>query len=91
MIRAENNCLEIPYESHFRSRLQCFDFVGHNAPVIAVKYNHSMFRRRGKQTPYNCIAIGSQDCKLSVWITNRPKALIIARQFFTQGIGDLSW
>ena len=71
--------------------MQCFDFVGHNAPVIAVKYNHGMFRRRGKQTPYNCIAIGSQDCKVSVWITNRPKALLIARHFFTQGIGDLAW
>lgn len=28
-----------------------FDFLGHNAPVIVVKFNHSMFRRNSAQDP----------------------------------------
>ncbi|KAH9573919.1 hypothetical protein CY35_01G027300 [Sphagnum magellanicum] len=101
--------------------LASFDFVGHNAPVVAVRFNHSMFRKQvhrspdGKEgadagngastgtvvngtsskpkdaLPYNVIAIGSQDCCISVWTTGSPRPVFIGKHFFTQSVVDLSW
>ncbi|CAN6438953.1 unnamed protein product [Victoria cruziana] len=100
-----------------------FDFLGHNAPVVAVKFNHSMFRKtyangsdprvdsigwsngaskstEREQTskttskesvPYNVIAIGSQDCTITVWTTASPRPLFVAKHYFTQSVVDLSW
>nr|XP_024398569.1 protein HIRA-like isoform X2 [Physcomitrium patens] len=97
-----------------------FDFVGHNAPVVAVRFNHSMFRKVKKTSvdgtvdgvgngaaswggangtssktkelaPYNVIAIGSQDCCISVWTTGSPRPVFIGKHFFQQSVVDLSW
>ncbi|KAG0575691.1 hypothetical protein M758_5G025400 [Ceratodon purpureus] len=94
-----------------------FDFVGHNAPVVAVRFNHSMFRKMKKTlsdeassgagngvagangsssskkdaAPYNVIAIGSQDCCISVWTTGSPRPVFIGKHFFQQSVVDLSW
>nr|PNR26189.1 hypothetical protein PHYPA_030763 [Physcomitrium patens] len=96
-----------------------FDFVGHNAPVVAVRFNHSMFRKVKKAPadgavdvagngailgaangtssktkeppPYNVIAIGSQDCCISVWTTGSPRPVFIGKHFFQQSVVDLSW
>ncbi|GBG66406.1 hypothetical protein CBR_g60059 [Chara braunii] len=112
-----------------------FDFVGHGAPVVVVRYNHCMFRKQGvnlgvpgtadgtaagagptgaawgmqnggvpgpatkekgfgiggNTKVFNCIAIGSQDCKVSVWTTNRPKPVMIGKHFFSQPVVDLAW
>ncbi|XP_020527302.1 protein HIRA isoform X2 [Amborella trichopoda] len=95
-----------------------FDFLGHNAPVVAVKFNHSMFRKNlangadlkefqqvetvgwsngatksvpRESMPYNVIAIGSQDCTITVWTTASPRPLFVAKHFFTQSVVDLSW
>ncbi|KAF3771937.1 HIRA protein [Nymphaea thermarum] len=97
-----------------------FDFLGHNAPVVAVKFNHSMFRKtyangsdprvdsigwsngaskstEREQTskttskesvPYNVIAIGSQDCTITVWTTASPRPLFVAKHYFTQKSPD---
>ncbi|KAI4322401.1 hypothetical protein L6164_022102 [Bauhinia variegata] len=36
-----------------------FDFLGHNAPVIVVKFNHSMFRRNSSNTQeVNAVPVG---------------------------------
>ncbi|KAL3690600.1 hypothetical protein R1sor_016909 [Riccia sorocarpa] len=80
-----------------------FDFVGHNAPVVAVRYNHSMFRKvadskkngstngSSEAPPYNVIAIGSQDCNITVWTTASPRPVFVGKHFFTQSVVDLSW
>ncbi|XP_047971091.1 protein HIRA-like isoform X1 [Salvia hispanica] len=91
-----------------------FDFLGHNAPIIVAKFNHSMFRRtpsssedlktspvgwsngsskvEGKDsTPYNVIAIGSQDRTITVWTTTSPRPLFVAKHFFFQSVVDLTW
>ncbi|KAG6548535.1 hypothetical protein Mapa_010023 [Marchantia paleacea] len=82
-----------------------FDFVGHNAPVVAVRYNHSMFRKApdskknggandasgGDSAPYNVIAMGSQDCNITVWTTASPRPVFVGKHFFTQSVVDLSW
>lgn len=123
-----------------------FDFVGHGAPVVAVRYNSSLFRmppsdpredgkgeeavagadtitvntregneavkkgdqnagggkdetlrasskkREGPQdSPYHCLAIGSQDCQLTVWASNRSKPVMIGKHFFQQPVVDLAW
>jgi protein HIRA/HIR1 len=138
-----------------------FDFVGHNAPVVAVRFNHSMFRKvrtdvivslttaglfvislnrevsseerlgmeicwvtfenswiqvkktssdeatsgagngvvgangssssKKEPAPYNVIAIGSQDCCISVWTTGSPRPVFIGKHFFQQSVVDLSW
>jgi hypothetical protein len=41
--------------------------------------------------PYNVIAIGSQDCCISVWTTGSPRPVFIGKHFFTQSVVDLSW
>lgn len=94
-----------------------FDFVGHNAPVVAVRYNHSMFRKmpssdarkplRGDDSgggteaqplappaddaPYNVIAMGSQDCNITVWTTASPRPVFVGKHFFSQSVVDLTW
>ncbi|CAM6104964.1 unnamed protein product [Calypogeia fissa] len=91
-----------------------FDFVGHNAPVVAVRYNHSMFRKmpsaetkklpKGDDSgggndslllddnaPYNVIAMGSQDCNITVWTTASPRPVFVGKHFFSQSVVDLSW
>lgn len=41
--------------------------------------------------PYNVIAIGSQDCCISVWTTGSPRPVFIGKHFFQQSVVDLSW
>lgn len=95
-----------------------FDFLGHNAPVVAVKFNNFMFRKHqlngsglvgheqvdtsGRangavklvskdSSPYNVIAMGSQDCSITVWTTASPRPIFVGKHFFSQSVVDLSW
>ena len=83
-----------------------FDFVGHKGPVVTVRFSPALFRPSdagadGKKdealaaasasaTPHTVIACGSQDCKMTVWATNRPKPVCIVKTCFTQSVVDLS-
>lgn len=44
--------------------LASFDFVGHIAPVVAVRFNHSMFRKARKMTEFShfCCTRDAIDC-----------------------------
>lgn len=44
-----------------------------------------------ESVPYNVIAIGSQDCTITVWTTASPRPLFVAKHYFTQSVVDLSW
>lgn len=99
-----------------------FDFLGHNAPVVAVRFNHSLFRKQPQHagtdsesgrtgnssqvvlangglkhtanellSPYNVIAMGSQDCSITVWTTTSARPVFVGKHFFTQSVVDLSW
>ncbi|KAJ7568686.1 hypothetical protein O6H91_01G044100 [Diphasiastrum complanatum] len=99
-----------------------FNFVGHNAAVVAVRFNHSVFRKQpqsdstgsmpgleannlaqaaiangGSKGPskeasvYNVIALGSQDCYITVWTTASPRPVFVGKHFFNQSVVDLSW
>eukprot|EP00250_Pteridium_aquilinum_P005363 c15474_g1_i1 orf=816-3749(+) len=94
-----------------------YDFLGHNAPVVAVRFNHSLFRKQPQDIengrlgpggeagltngsvkstfkdpgPYNVIAMGSQDCSITVWTTTSARPVFVGKHFFTQSVVDLSW
>ena len=67
------------------------DFVGHNAPVGVCAFNQAIFRRDDKPDPYCCCAVGGQDCLISVWLTSRPKPLVVVKDIFEQDVLDLAW
>ena len=69
------------------------DFVGHGAPVVAVRYNKMLFKRGGEgdSTPYACLAMGGQDCRFTVWLTNKAKPLVVGKHFFKQPVVDFAW
>ncbi|MCO5558168.1 hypothetical protein L7F22_011745 [Adiantum nelumboides] len=97
-----------------------YDFLGHNAPIIAVKFNQSLFCKQPQMdienvklgaeggqnglingivkqptskdsVPYNVIAMGSQDCSITVWTTTSVRPVFVGKHFFTQSVVDLSW
>eukprot|EP00850_Spirogloea_muscicola_P023746 SM000385S14624 [mRNA] locus=s385:59758:64250:- [translate_table: standard] len=41
--------------------------------------------------PFSCLALGSQDCKVTVWFTGSPTPLLIAAHFFDAAVSDLAW
>jgi len=44
-----------------------------------------------KKDPLFCCALGGQDNIVSLWVTNKPMALIVIRNQFTNSILDLAW
>ena len=69
------------------------DYIGHRAPVVASAFNPHLFRSGDPQSAAlsTCIALGSQDCKITVWISGKARPVLIAKTFFTRSIVDLSW
>lgn len=44
-----------------------------------------------KTTKYCSLAVGSRDRSISVWLTNRPRPLIVAHDLFESSVLDISW
>lgn len=44
-----------------------------------------------KPHPYCCLAIGSRDRSLSVWVTKLQRPLLVMHDLFTNSVLDLSW
>jgi len=95
--KAVTTCNSYKKPSHTASVLERstwgsnFDFVGHKGPVVAVKFSPVLFTDEKKDKVHTVIACGSQDCKLTVWSTNRPKPVCIVRKCFAQSVVDLTW
>ena len=68
-----------------------FNFVGHKGPVVAVRFSPVLFQDQQREKLHTVIACGSQDCKLTIWTTNRPKPVCIVRKCFSQSVVDLCW
>ena len=76
------------------------DFVGHRAPVVAASFNPHLFRpapkdekdpAAGEGPAYTCVALGSQDNKVTVWLSQSSRPVLIARAFFSRSVVDLTW
>ena len=67
------------------------DFVGHRKAVEVVCFNPHLFLKSGMSDNHGCIAIGSRDRSLSVWLTNLKRPLVVTHDLFRDSILDLSW
>ena len=73
------------------------DFVGHRKAVTCVRFNDNMFEKeqkldgKKKNAQYLCIAIGSRDRSLSVWLTSLKRPLFVIHDVFESSILDLAW
>ncbi|KAF7291869.1 Protein HIR [Mycena indigotica] len=70
--------------------------VGHENTVEVASYNPHMFLRNPQapvQTSNICsvVALGADDCSVSVWQTKSARPLIVAKEVFERQILDLSW
>ena len=66
------------------------DFVGHRKAIEVVRFNPNFFSK-GSSSSYGCIAIGSRDRSLSVWLTHLKRPLVVIHDLFTNSILDLAW
>ena len=66
------------------------DFVGHRKAIEVVKFNSQLFSHNGSDN-HGCIAIGSRDRSLSVWLTSLKRPLVVIHDLFKNSIVDLSW
>ncbi|KAH8368366.1 hypothetical protein KR084_010417 [Drosophila pseudotakahashii] len=73
------------------------DFVGHRKAVTCVRFHNSILRRQdnhgspSKALQYCCLAVGSRDRSLSVWMTALQRPMIVIHELFNDSILDLSW
>jgi protein HIRA/HIR1 len=60
--------------------------------VVRACYSPKLFHPPGqKDAAATCIALGSQDRRLTVWLSNAGRPLLCASKLFQQGVGDLAW
>lgn len=71
------------------------DFVGHRKAVTCVRFHNSIMKRSAPKTnktqQYCCVAIGSRDRTLSVWLTALQRPMLVIHDLFQDSILDLSW
>ncbi|XP_035717672.1 protein HIRA homolog [Vespa mandarinia] len=71
------------------------DFVGHRKAVTCVRFNGNILQKKqsgsSKPQQYCCVAIGSRDRSLSVWLTSLKRPLVVIRELFTHSVLDASW
>ncbi|XP_037028576.1 protein HIRA homolog [Bradysia coprophila] len=71
------------------------DFVGHRKAVTCVRFHNSILKRQtskaNKAQQYCCLAVGSRDRALSIWMTALKRPLVVIYDLFQDSILDLSW
>ncbi|XP_034936574.1 protein HIRA homolog [Chelonus insularis] len=71
------------------------DFVGHRKAVTCVRFNGNILQKKPpgslKPQQYCCVAIGSRDRSLSVWLTSLKRPLVVIHELFTHSVLDTSW
>uniref|UniRef100_A0A1B0CV75 Protein HIRA n=1 Tax=Lutzomyia longipalpis TaxID=7200 RepID=A0A1B0CV75_LUTLO len=71
------------------------DFVGHRKAVSCVRFHSSIMMRTAPKTnksqQYCCLAVGSRDHSLSIWMTALQRPLLVLHELFQDSILDLSW
>lgn len=65
------------------------DFVGHRKAVTCVRFHNSIMMRTAPKTSktqqYCCLAVGSRDKSLSVWMTALQRPLVVIYDLFQVG------
>lgn len=73
------------------------DYVGHRKAVTCVRFNHNLLSavtRKGdkeKEITFSCLALGSRDRSVSVWLTSATRPLVVVHDLFNDSVMDLSW
>ncbi|GAB0093518.1 Protein HIRA [Sergentomyia squamirostris] len=71
------------------------DFVGHRKAVTCVRFHNSIMMRTAPKTnksqQYCCLAVGSRDHSLSIWLTALQRPMLVIHKLFQDSILDLSW
>ncbi|XP_004518837.1 protein HIRA homolog [Ceratitis capitata] len=71
------------------------DFVGHRKAVTCVRFHDTVLTRLAsnadRKLQYCCMAMGSRDRSLSVWMTALNRPLVVIHDLFSDSILDLSW
>lgn len=59
------------------------------------RFNSNIFQKKqggsSKAREYCCLAIGSRDRALSVWLTSLKRPLMVINELFTHSVLDASW
>lgn len=62
---------------------------------ILQRFNGNILQKKqsgsSKPQQYCCVAIGSRDRSLSVWLTSLKRPLVVIRELFTHSVLDASW
>lgn len=58
-----------------------------------MRFNQSILQRKdsSKKTQYCCLAIGSRDKSISIWLTTFKRPLAVIKDLFGDSVLDLSW
>ncbi|RWS28476.1 Protein HIRA-like protein [Leptotrombidium deliense] len=69
------------------------DFVGHRKAVTCVRFNKNILSKniKGKVQKFCCLAIGSRDRSLSVWLTTLKRPLVVVHDLFGNSLLDIAW
>lgn len=69
------------------------DLVGHRKAIEVASFNPHLFFNSGDSTGSNhgCIAVGSRDRSLSIWLTSLKRPLVVTHDLFVDSILDISW
>ena len=60
-----------------------FTFVGHKAPVVAVRFNARLFRRAAGGDLVFAVAVAAQDRQVTVWVSSQPKPVVALKHAFS--------
>lgn len=57
------------------------------------RFNGNILQKKqpGSSKQYCCVAIGSRDRSLSVWLTSLKRPLVVIHELFTHSVLDASW
>ena len=64
--------------------------VGHSQAVVVARFNPKLFYKNTEEV-VTCIAVGSQDSRLTVWLFHKERPIFIATKFFDRSVNDLAW
>lgn len=67
--------------------------VGHTGSIECAAFSPKLFRKHGRQAsaPHAIIALGSQDCSLSIWDTSKATPLAVMTGVADRAILDICW